>query len=129
MATTQNTAAKNSTAAPELKPIDVKPNDISIDWGFRFDEKEVPDYELRRLLNSTHRKLHALNSISILLQNHHTELIGGQSDAKPLATGVAGGLFDALIELSWDGVLESENLGMRAMEVCGAGAAKEGGAK
>jgi hypothetical protein len=112
--------ANISTVVPELKPKEPNIDSLSIDFGLRFDKKEIPDYELRRLINSVHRKLNAINAISIVLHNHEIELRGNSTENYPLDANVSEGLFDAIKELSGDGYIESENLGLQVMKIGGA---------
>lgn len=87
-------------------------NPLGVDWGLRFDEKEIHDFALRCGINAVHRKMRAMNAISIILQAHCTEQTS-QDKPSGLHDIQAGGLFDALIELSGDGVSQSEDIGLR----------------
>lgn len=89
-------------------------NPLSVDFGLRFDEKEIPDFDLRSGINGVHRKMRALNAISIILQSHCIEQT---LQDKPLGLSdiQAGGLFDALIELTDDGIAQSEDIGLRTI--------------
>lgn len=91
-------------------------NPLNTDYGLRFSESDIPDVHLRPMVNSSLRKMRAINSIATLLHNNHIAL-DAEGRGKCFAPVLASGLFDALIELSGSGDVEAEALGLQISRI------------